>query len=317
MARRMLLPTLANPMPDGAVCGELLAKDGVRLRFARWPAPTMRRGTVCLFTGRAESIEKYFETVADLRRRGFAVAVLDWRGQGASQRLLRNPMKGHVGDFSDYQLDLEVFLREAVLPFCPPPYFALAHSMGAAILLDTARHGRRWFERMVLLAPMLELEVLRHEIAARRAARTLDLLGFSTFSVPGRARVTLTGQSFEGNFLSSDPERYARNFGINEAHPQLAIGPPTVGWIRSAFDLMERLADPATARVIRQPLLMVAAGNDRVVATRAIEHLGMRLIAGAHLVVAGAQHELLQERDFFREQLFAAFDAFIPGSGAG
>ena len=35
-------------------------------------------------------IEKYFEVVGELRRRGFAVAVLDWRGQGGSSRLLRN-----------------------------------------------------------------------------------------------------------------------------------------------------------------------------------------------------------------------------------
>ena len=29
--------------------------------------------------------------------------------------------------------------------------------------------------------------------------------------------------------------------------------------------------------------------------------------------VPGAKHELLSERDIFRQQFFAAFDAFIPG----
>ena len=66
----------------------------------------------------------------ELRARGFAVATLDWRGQGLSERALRDPRKGHVGDFSEYELDLEAFMNEVVLPDCPPPIFAIGHSMG-------------------------------------------------------------------------------------------------------------------------------------------------------------------------------------------
>src|SRR5215475_10420820 len=72
----------ANPVPDDVVTGTLNTPDGVALRFARWAPPRGRKGTVCLFQGRSEFIEKYFETVRDLRARGFAVATLDWRGQG-------------------------------------------------------------------------------------------------------------------------------------------------------------------------------------------------------------------------------------------
>ncbi len=39
-------------------------------------------------------IEKYFEVVSELRERGFAVAVLDWRGQGGSARALPIRAKG-------------------------------------------------------------------------------------------------------------------------------------------------------------------------------------------------------------------------------
>ena len=72
----------ANPVPEGAVTGTLKTKDGVNLRFTRWHPPPGRKGTVVLMQGRAEFIEKYFETVRDLRARGFAVAMIDWRGQG-------------------------------------------------------------------------------------------------------------------------------------------------------------------------------------------------------------------------------------------
>ena len=128
----------ANPVPDAAVTGTIKTPDGVSLRFARWEPPPGRKGTVCLFQGRSEFIEKYFETVRDLRARGFAVATLDWRGQGLSDRALRNPRKGYVRNFSQYQIDLETFINEVVLPDCPPPLFALGQSMGATILLRAA-----------------------------------------------------------------------------------------------------------------------------------------------------------------------------------
>eukprot|EP01035_Chromulina_nebulosa_P032084 gene32084-42819_t len=68
----------ANPVPDDVVSGTIKTPDGAELRFARWAPPAGRKGTVCVFTGRGESIEKYFETVRDLRDRGFAGALLEW-----------------------------------------------------------------------------------------------------------------------------------------------------------------------------------------------------------------------------------------------
>ena len=84
----------ANPVPEDVVTGMLKTRDGVSMRFARWHPPPGRKGTVCLFQGRAEFIEKYFETVRDLRARGFAVATIDWRGQGGSERALVRSAQG-------------------------------------------------------------------------------------------------------------------------------------------------------------------------------------------------------------------------------
>ncbi len=147
----------ANPVPDDVVVGTIKTPDQVELRFARFAPPAGRKGTVCLFQGRAEFIEKYFETVRDLRARGFAVATFDWRGQGLSQHMLSDRRKGHVKSFRDYETDLETFMREVVLPDCPPPFYALGHSMGASVLIRVANRGIRWFDRMVLCTPLIDL----------------------------------------------------------------------------------------------------------------------------------------------------------------
>ena len=75
------IPT--NPVPEGGRVGFFKTADKVQLRYAFWPKGTGKhRGTICLVQGRGEFIEKYFETIADFQKRGFAVATLDWRGQG-------------------------------------------------------------------------------------------------------------------------------------------------------------------------------------------------------------------------------------------
>src|ERR1700719_3429638 len=157
----------ANPVPDAVVTGTIKTPDGVSLRFARWEPPPGRKGTVCLFQGRAEFIEKYFETVRELRARGFAVATIDGRGQGGPERALSDRHKGHVGDFSEYERDVEVLMNEVVLPDCPPPIFAIGHSMGGSVMMRVARAGSRWFDRIVLSTPMLRLAGSRQSVPAR------------------------------------------------------------------------------------------------------------------------------------------------------
>ena len=304
----------ANPVPDDVVTGTLKTSDGVSLRFARWHPPPGRKGTVCLFQGRAEFIEKYFETVRELRSRGFAVATLDWRGQGRSERALKDPYKGHVSDFSDYEEDLETFMKEVVLPDCPPPIFAVAHSMGGTVMMRLARQGSRWFDRIVLSAPMIRLSGSRNSGLAKFTARTMRLLGMGSAYVPGGSDTVQSTGSYIGNRFTSDPVRHARTKAVLEAAPDLGLGSPTVGWLNAAYRAMNEFGDPAYPSKVRQPLMLVAAGRDEIVSTAAIEDVAIRLRAGSHLIVAGAKHELMMEQDRYRGQFWAAFDAFVPGT---
>lgn len=293
----------------------VMASDGVALRVARWRPTTRRvRGTVCILQGRAEFIERYFETIVELRRRGFAVVAFDWRGQGGSAREVRNPRKGHVKDFSRFRRDLEAVTREVLEPLMPKPHFALAHSMGGAIALWGAREGWLPFERMVTTAPMIELCVIRVTRMTRTTARLLRWLGLGKSFVPGGGETSLSTKPFDGNRLTTDPRRHARNAALATAMGEGAIGDPTIAWTDAAFRLMDRFRDPRFPVGIRTPTLIVAAGADPICATPAIERFAARLKAGHAIVLPGARHEILMERDVIRSDFWAAFDAFIPGT---
>ncbi len=304
----------ANPVPDDVVSGTIKTPDGVDLRFARWAPPANRKGTVCVFAGRGEAIEKYFETVRDLRDRGFAVAMIDWRGQGHSARQLGNPRKGYVRRFSDYEIDVEAFVQQVVLPDCPPPYFALAHSMGGAVLLRLAYAGKRWFDRIVLSAPMIDLPGRSTSFPVRVLLRTMRFAGFGGSYVPGGDNDIVGTGPFVSNPVSSDPVRYARNAAILEEDPTLGIASPTIAWADTAIRAMHGFRAMDYPSRIRQPILMLAASHDTIVSTAAIEEFAYHLRAGSHLVIAGSKHEILQEQDRYRAQFWAAFDAFVPGT---
>jgi lysophospholipase len=310
-----LVATPKNPIPLGASTGYLELRKGLRLRYASWQSVLReRRGTVCILPGRSEFIEKYFEVVGELRRRGFAVAVLDWRGQGGSSRLTRNPLKGHINDFAEYEEDLAHFMKGVVLPDCPTPYFALGHSMAAMVLFKAATKRGCWFTRMVMTSPMVKIMGLpMPERVCAQLADGLTMFGFGKRGVPGDQAKYRWDQEFEGNPLTSDRERYLRNLSVLQAAPELAIGAPTIGWVNAALDAIARLGNEQFPPRIRVPVLMLAARDDQIVSSKSIEELAARLRAGSQLVLRGSRHEILQERDSIREQFWAAFDAFVPG----
>ncbi|HEX2255167.1 MAG TPA: alpha/beta hydrolase [Afifellaceae bacterium] len=300
-----------NPVPRGAVSGVIETADGVRLRYAHWrPIRRQARGTVLILQGRAEFIEKYFETVADLGRRGFAAATFDWRGQGGSERLLEDPRKGHIEDFGQYVRDLDAFIEQVLLPDCPPPYYVLGHSAGASVALLSATRARTRFDKMILCAPLLGL-ALRTPRLTGALTSLLCYAGRGEAYVPGGGATIVQTMPGLRPLLTSDPRRHSRAVASVEARPALGVGSPTIAWVRAALQL-EKALDPAViGSRIPIPVLAVIAGAEVIVSNRAIERFSIGVKMAAHIRIPGARHEVLMERDIYRDQFWAAFDAFI------
>lgn len=312
-----LVSTIESPVPEGAVL-HWVDNGGVLLRCARWPAATREvKGTVCLIQGRTEYIEKYYEVISDFRNRGFAVLAFDFRGQGGSDRLLSQPIRGHVDAFSDYVSDLEVVMSEVLLPECPAPFYAVGHSMGGAVMLHSLEKGRLVFDRIVLSAPMIALARKRpKQKTIAKFVKLLNGFGLGERGVPFARQKNFETADIAQNVLTSDETRFQKTVRLCEKAPFLRIGKPTIGWLHAACLAMDDFEDIEFGDNNRTPVLVVACGNDEVVSLAAIEKLAHSMRSLWHIVVPGARHEIMQERDLFRDQFFAAFDAFIPGTDA-
>ena len=311
-----LFESTAYPAPPGAVVLPVRTADDVVLRAAYWlPVERPVRGTILLMHGRAEFIEKYFEVISELLQRGFAVATFDWRGQGSSGRSVLDGRKGHVGHFSEFRRDVEAVLRELVGPRLPQPVFGLAHSMGGCVALTGAAEGWLPVKRLVATTPMVGLSLVKHARLVRGLAWTLARLGLGSRFVPGGRAESISTEPFDGNRLSGDPVRYARNAAVARALGQGAVGSPTIAWLVAAYEAMASLQASGYPARIKIPTLIFGAGDDPVCATPAIELFAKGLGPGSsYVAIPGSRHEILMEKDEIRNAFWTAFDAFIPGS---
>jgi lysophospholipase len=305
--------TTVIEQPEGGAITVLSARDGSRLRYGTWPVPAnRRRGQVLLLHGRTEFIEKHFETISDLLDRGFSVFTLDWRGQGLSDASNGDPMKGHVHDYDNYLDDLDLFVRSIVEPDKSVPLIVLGHSMGAHLALRFVRLHPDVITGMVLCSPLIKLLGKRITGAlTQTAAHFLAAIGLHTKYVPGRDAYWAAKQKFDGNPLTSDLKRYCLAANWIDRNPDLAVGPPTIGWLSAMFRSIAIIHKSKFEAAIEIPVLTVGAGRDIVVSTEAAREYSQKLPSGEFLLLADAQHEILHERDELRDAFWTKFDQFV------
>ena len=285
-------------------------ENDIRLRVMLvTTARTAPRGSIILFPGRTEFIEKYLETVEDLTARGFTVLVIDPRGQGLSQRLTTDPVKSYVGNFQDYADDLAGIVSQFA-PLLPKPHIVMGHSMGGCVALQAVISGVMRPSAVVCSAPMLGLYDVATPILIMMV-KALSAVGMAKKELPfqrGRAGIPVP---FESNKLTSDPERYKSWAAYFNNVERLRLGPPTYGWIVEAIRGMNFVNKNADK--LKIPALIVAAGADPIVDPASNKEFAEK--AGATFtVVPGALHELFLERDELREQFFEAFDNFLEAN---
>jgi len=287
---------------------EIIARDGVALRTARW-LPDQPRASVVLLHGRTECIEKYTEVIDDLLTRNLAVFTFDWRGQGHSGRLLADQHKGHVASYRDYLDDLDLFHECVVAPHASAPLIMLAHSMGGHIGLRHAGERPGLYAAVALSAPMFDLPFKGFaRLRVLAVVKIAILFGMKSVYAPGTGRYGEKDKRFANNLLTSDQKRFERMVEQIRSDPQLALGGPTFGWLHETFASISALNAPSFARKVQTPILIASARQEGIVDNPAHARMAGLLPNVQHAVLDGARHEILMENNAVRTEFFKLFD---------
>jgi lysophospholipase len=268
------------------------------------------RGCLLLLNGRSEFMEKYEAVVGQLVSRGFHVLSLDWRGQGLSVRELENRDKGYIRSFQCYLDDLNLFYTRIVKPL-GLPVTLIAHSMGGHIALRFMAHRGAEMKNAVLVSPMVDIVTSpMPRFLAGILARQMVRWGMEKFYVPGNGDYHRGSVQFANNPLSHDPQGFWQEHHCIEKNRDLALGGVTWGWLKTAFDSIDILADKDFVRRIDPPVLLMSAAEDRVVSCKSQEKLCRNLPRGIFVSVPSARHEILNESEDVLAFFWKTFDRF-------
>ncbi|MEM1302372.1 MAG: alpha/beta hydrolase [Pseudomonadota bacterium] len=277
----------------------LTTEDGLRIRLGVWPEGT--KGTVLLFPGRTEYVEKYGEAAREFQARGLATIAIDWRGQGLGQRMLPTRDIGHVVEFADYQHDVKAVLAAVEQLDLPKPLYLMAHSMGGCIGLRALMDGMQ-VKAACFSAPMWGLAPSPLIPVAWVLSTAMRPIGLGDMRAPSTSPTTYVLEApFEDNTLTTDPEmwQFMRNQVSN--YGDLALGGPSVRWLNEALHEMLALSKRPAPDV---PCVTFLGSNERIVSAERIKTRMPRWKDGALEILEGAEHEVMMEREDVRKFVF-------------
>ena len=304
--RQSFVEIPSNPVPEGAEVLWFKGAAGRNLRTCMIPArnPAEARGTAIVCPGRSEFIEKYFRVANELLDRGFAVLILDWPGQGLSDRLLSDRGKGHIDRFETFMAALSKGLDE-LGDRLPRPYVSVAHSMGGAIALAAITEELVKVDAAAFCAPMWGIKTgvfgFRYLVWAMRVmGRSNDYA-----QQPGPP------ETFETNIVTYDEEHWQMNRDLTDAMPDLLLGPVTWGWLGAALQVFAVFAKAAKLRRLELPILVATAEDEELVENDTHARIANLLPDCEHILIKDARHEILMEKADKRAQFWAAFDRLL------
>ncbi|MFN4225860.1 MAG: alpha/beta fold hydrolase [Hyphomonas sp.] len=299
-----------NPAPEGASIVWFKGEGGRALRACAAPAlsAARARGTVIVCPGRTEFIEKYFEVGRELQQMGFAVLILDWPGQGMSDRLLDDSRKGHIDRFETFMAALAKGL-DAFSDRLPEPRVCLAHSMGGAIALAAIAQDLVRVEAAAFSAPMWGLKSKFFGMSYLVWAMRVTGRSGDYAIQPGPP------EKFETNIVTHDKRRWELQRALTDAAPELELGPVTWGWLGASLDILATFTRPKALAKVNIPVFVASASEEKLVDNHSHAEIARRLKDCEHITIEGALHEILMETDDKRAEFWDGFRRLLKRAG--
>jgi lysophospholipase len=257
---------------DGSITGV----RGLRLAYRTWEAPKSRAALVVVH-GLGEHSGRYAEFGERMAGYGISTFAMDLRGHGLSEG-----RRGHVPSFDVFLQELDRFRREVEgLADFRVPMFLLGHSLGGLIAVRYEEEYNTRFEGTIIISPWLATAMT----VARWKANAAHALAKLLPALPFRANI-------RAEHVSRDPEIVEAYRADPLVHD--TVTPRFFSEVSSAMGLALQRSDR-----IQEPLLFMAAGDDRLVDTERSLRFARSIVAPdlTVRVYPGHYHELLNELD--------------------
>ena len=291
--------------PEGFAFGSFANADGKKIRYGHVAADGAAKGTVVMTTGYADFIESYFETIADWKKRGFDVYIMDWIEQGGSERNAKQGPAENARDLHQFRQEIIGFKKNG-------PVILSTHSIGSHFGLLCLKDHPGDFACAVMAAPLVDFQM------SQRKRRMINLvLDFSRAAGLGNLKIK-TGRKMVTKRIARERkkgrEKSARLDGPRlhiEFNSALRVGNPTFHQLGMFFESTAKINGADFLQAIKIPVLMGLAGSDTVADLGAIARSAAFIPLARAVVLEMSSHNVWLEQDSVRERWWESIDIFI------
>lgn len=293
---------IAEAPPDTAAYW-VRAADGIKLRVAVNPSGRPEKGTILVFPGRTEFIETFGRTMVEFAELGYSTLVIDWRGHGLSDRIAQDPQLGHVGRFSDYQLDVVAMVQAARQLGLPEPWYLVGNSMGACIGLRALIDGLP-VSACAFCAPMWDIKLSPlARLLAWPVSWAASVTGKAQRYAPGHSGESyILGVDYPSNRRTNDEDMYRYMVRQAEAAPELHTGGPSMTWLNQVLRETRKLSRVPSPNL---PCISFCPEEDELISIPAVKSRMARWVGSSLEFIPGAKHNLLLEEAPIRGRILA------------
>jgi len=250
------------------------------------------RGTVIYLQDWGEPVENSRNIAIELSRRGFHCISFDWFDIGFSAEKRSAP----IHPMERFRFDperLNIFLREVVLPDFPSPLFVLAQGAGGLFALNAHKSLLNQIRRMVIISPQMEVRGWQAHSLYHHYLRLLIMTGLESGRWHRESAVDWVLGKAGNHMIDINPH-----------------------WSKSVLDSIGRITSPAYYEQMAVPTLFITSNRDTRSDPSATRRFANQLRFAQTVSIPGATPAVLEDKPFYVTQFWAAFDTFIPGTGA-
>jgi acylglycerol lipase len=220
-----------------------MGSDGYPMHVAVWPTPGPARGQVVILHGVQSHSGWYHQLGRTLAASGYIASFPDRRGSGANTR-----DRGHTPSAGRLIKDLVEWLRAARAEHTGLPTVLAGISWGGKLAAIVAGRHPELVDALALICPGLHPRVGVSRKERFQIAWAYLTNRRKTFPIPLSDPALFTASPEGQSFIAGDP---------------LSLREGTAGLLAASF-IIDRLVSRSPAR-IRQPALLMLAGQDRIV----------------------------------------------------
>lgn len=282
-----------------------IGQKNVKIVFTKFGTTKGEKGSLVISPGRTESSLKYVETAYDFIQAGYSpVYVINHRGQGLSGRMLSDLQKGHVEDYVDYTKDFARFMDFVLADkkVNSSRLYAIAHSLGGAVITDYSMTYRSPFKAVAMSAPLYKIPNDTEENLLRDTFLACYVQFRCDDYIPNGGPFRWEDRKFETNDVTHSRVRFAYRDHLWTKWRNLQLGSPTIRWVRETVQANIKRRDINRLGTIRSPFLILQAEQELVVDNSGHTAICQRMGSNKCRIerVRGSRHEMLMEVDSIR-----------------